>query len=176
MPNGPSLCGGERICLARGRCGRFRQSEIQHLDRSTPGEHDVPWLEIAVHDSFPVRRGQSIRHLNGDRNGLADGQTAFGQSQRQRLALDQLHDQSEDAAALLDSVQRGDVRVIQQSQNPRFAAQPVQVRPVAGRRRRDGFESDVPPQTPVAGAENLAHAAGAETLDNAVGPVTISGP
>ncbi len=53
---------GRRILrIARRRLNRLRQPEIQHLHRPVGLDLNIPRLQVAVHDSFLVRRMQRIR-------------------------------------------------------------------------------------------------------------------
>ena len=66
-------------------------------------------------------------------------------------------------SALLDAVDRGDVRVIQRGEHARFALEARQaIRDRPRTTSRQDLERDVAPQLRVARAIDLAHAAGAE--------------
>ena len=55
---------------------RFRQPKVEEL-RPGLGQHDVPRLQIPMHDPLPVRLVQRIRDLDGDLERLIQRQRAF---------------------------------------------------------------------------------------------------
>jgi hypothetical protein len=41
----------------------FRQTEVQHFDRTLGRDHDIRWFQVTMNDSLRVRSLQSSRHL-----------------------------------------------------------------------------------------------------------------
>ena len=97
---------------------RFRQTEVQHFHRALGRDLYIGWFQVAVNDSFVVRRFQCRRHLAcAVQRGLNRERTA------QHFALHQFHDQTIRLLGLLQSINRGNVGVVQGSQRARFAAE-----------------------------------------------------
>ena len=88
-----------------------RQTEIEQLHAGLR-DHDVAWLQIAVHDAGAVRRANRVRDLRGIREHLSDRQRSAREALLERLALDQFHHEVADAVRRdADVVERADVRV-----------------------------------------------------------------
>ena len=68
-----------------------------------------------------MRRFESVGNLARDRNRLIDRRRPAGDPIGERLPLDQLEDQRVGLAAVLESVNRPDVRMVERSQHLRFA-------------------------------------------------------
>ena len=90
----------------------LRQPEVQELGPRL-GQHDVPRLEVAVHDPLPMRLVQRIR--DGDRHleRLLQWQRTILQPLGERLPVEILHDQEVGAAFGADVMEGADVRVVQ---------------------------------------------------------------
>ena len=102
----------------RGRCGGvggvslplLGQAEVQMLG---PGlrEHDVPGLQVPVHDALPVRRVQGLGDLDAALERLLQGQRPLQQQVREGLSLQELNDQLVDPVVLAHVVECADVGV-----------------------------------------------------------------
>ena len=104
----------------------LRQAEVEDLDLSLRRDLHVGGLKIPVDDPSLVRRFQSLRDLPGDHESLLDRQRPLREPLRDRLAGDEFQNQRLDAARLLETVNRRDVRVIQGRQDLRLAPEPRQ--------------------------------------------------
>jgi hypothetical protein len=114
--------------------------------------------------------------LATDRQGLLGREPAALQAIRERLALDQLHDQDRHAAvAVLETVQGRDAGMVEGGEDARLlpqASEPLGLaRELVGQR----LEGDLAMQFRVAGAVDLAHAPGAEPGHDLVGAYARSG-
>jgi hypothetical protein len=84
---GCPVAGGDGVLHAAGlRGGRMHpslpgQAEIQNLDLTHSGQHDVLWLEVAVDDSGGMRGREAIRNLGGNFKQFAYGK-CFAVEQR----------------------------------------------------------------------------------------------
>jgi hypothetical protein len=78
------------------------------------------------------------------------------------LALDEFHHQGREVGRLLDSVDRGNVRVVQHGEHFGFALKAREAIGVAGDRRRQHFDRDRPLQIGVSRTIDLSHAAGTD--------------
>ncbi len=85
-----------------------------------------------MHDAALVRSLEPSRHLLCDAHRLREGKASGmrGKSIRQCLALDELEDQRLEAARFFQSVQRGDVGMVQRGENLRLALKACQPRRV----------------------------------------------
>jgi hypothetical protein len=77
-----------------GRLGhaQLREAEVQQL-HTRAGQHDVGWLQVAMHDSLAVGRDQCVGNIDGVGERLFHRKWPACDSRRQRLAIEQLHDQ-----------------------------------------------------------------------------------
>ena len=104
---------------------RLRHAEI-HDHGVAAGEHHVVGLDVAVHDTRRVRRGEGVDHLQQDPDRLIDRQlTGARQSLAQRLSRDIRHDVEVEAPGLTRVEQRQDVRVLQPRRNVDLAEEAV---------------------------------------------------
>jgi hypothetical protein len=55
----------------RVRPRQLRETEVENLDLAVVGDKQILGFEIAMHDPFVVRRGETARRLHRDVNGLA---------------------------------------------------------------------------------------------------------
>ena len=102
------------------------------------------------------------------RSESATGSGSGREALRERLALDELHDDVTRRAVLLDAVDRGDRRMVEGREHPRLALEPRHAVRVAGEFRGQHLDGDVAPELAVARAVDLAHAAGAEEVGDFV--------
>ena len=72
-----------------------REAEVEQLRVTRLGEKDVPRLDVAVHDSIRMRHVEDVEELPGDAERLGEGEPTShaGKAARERLALEQLHDE-----------------------------------------------------------------------------------
>ena len=90
-----------RVPRALGR--DFCQAEVQDLDASIGGHHDVGWLEITVHDALLVRRRQRVGHRDADLEDPCRPDSPPARNQPvERLAFDDLHREEVDAVCFFD--------------------------------------------------------------------------
>jgi len=94
-----------------------------------------------------LRDGQAV----GERHGAA------GDDRREILTLDQLHHERRDAVALLQAVDRGDVRVIERREHFGLALEPRQPVRVTGHHGGEHLDCDRPLQVAVGRAIDLPH-------------------
>src|SRR3989442_296520 len=99
-----------------------RQAEVQNLDTAFARlEPDVAGLDVAVDQALIVSGGQPVSDLAADAQDLARRQDRLAsQPVAQRLALQKLHGEKEDAALLTDLVDAHDVVVGKLGGRPRF--------------------------------------------------------
>ncbi len=87
------------------------------------------------------------------------GDVMVGDALREVLALDQFHHEGMHARRLLETVDGGDVRVVQGREGPRFALEARQAFGVGGKRIGEDLDRDLAAERGVGGAPDLALAA-----------------
>ncbi len=122
-----------------------------------------------MNDALLVCGFERLGNLPGDRERLIDGRRALRDAIRQRLALDQLHDQGANAIGRLESVNGGDVRMVQRGKCPGFALESREPLRVLREGVGQHLDGDLPAEGGVGRAPDLSHAAGAEWRDDFVG-------
>jgi len=81
---------------------------------------------------------------------------------RDRLALDQLHDEEVPVAVLLHPVERRNVGVVERGENLRLALEARDAFGVGGKSFGEDLDGDLAPELRVSGAIDLTHAARAQ--------------
>jgi hypothetical protein len=117
---------------------------------------------------FRARGAVERSTLYRDRQCLCGRQRTLRQPVRQRLAVEQLHDEERRAVVLADVVQRTDVRVGQLRDRARFAIEARAELRVRGQRGRQDLDGDGPVEPRVAGLVDFAHAARANGAEDFV--------
>ena len=112
-----------------------------------------------MNNTLFVRRLETGRDLAGVLHRRLHRQRPF-----QVLAFDQLHHQR----ALLDAVDRGEIGMVQRSQNLRLAFEAGHASVIFGESGREDFDGDVAIELGIGGAINSAHAALTELGDDSV--------
>lgn len=140
---------------------RLRQPEV-HQHGTAFGQHDVPGLQIAMHDSLPVRHRQRFGHRDPDLKNLAQPQCTSTQALGQSFPFEKLHHQIICAILRADVVEMADMGMIQRGDSQSFALHPlIQF----GRRRKMGsknLDGDRAVEPGVAGKIHFTHTAGSE--------------
>ena len=151
------------------RLQRFRQSEVENLDVAVGGQLHVGRFQIAMDDAFLVRVFQSFGDLLGNRQHFVQRHRPPADPLSQRRPLDQFHDQSANAVALFQSVNGGDVRMVQRREHLRLALEARHALGVVGERLGQDFDRDVAAELGVVRAVDLAHATRADGSEDFVG-------
>jgi hypothetical protein len=120
----------------------------------------------SMDDAFVMRRFERIRDLLGIVDRRVDAKRTS-----QGLAFDQFHDQD----AFLDTIDVGNVRMIERGQNPRFALESGTALGILRNRRRQHFDRNFALELRVLGSIHLAHAARADFGFYAVPTELLSG-
>ena len=124
-------------------CGGFRQTEVEHLDRAIRLHLDVAWFEISMNDSFFVCGFEGIGNLMGNGQRLDDRHWSVLQPLGERRALHQFEDERIYAVSLLDSINRCNVRMIQQGEQPRLPLKAGQALGICREEPREHFDGDL---------------------------------
>ena len=106
-----------------------------------------------------------VRGLQGFGDLPSDGQRLFHRKRPfQRFAFHQFHDNG----VAFETINGGDIRMVQRGQCLRFALKPRQVVGVIGQRGRQDFDGHVAVELGVARAVDLAHPASAQRREDFV--------
>jgi hypothetical protein len=87
----------------------LREAEVEHLHSAVGGDLDVGRFQIAMNNPLLVRGVEGVRDLLGDWECLVERDRSLCNTVRKRLSLDELHDESRCAVALLQTVNGRDV-------------------------------------------------------------------
>ena len=121
-----------------------------------------------MRDSRLVRLGQAFRNLRRDFNRLSNGQQAREKQFAQRLPLNQFHRDKGAAIALVDLMDRADIRMIQRGGKARLAGQTAERLRVLDEFFGKKLQRNMAAELQVFGFVNHAHAAAADLAKNAV--------
>ena len=138
-------------------------------------EEDVAGRQITMHDAGAVSSVECRRHLDRELERARNRQRPLGQSRRQRLALQEFHDQEVDALFMPDVVQCADMRMIEGGNGARFAFEAFARLRIVVDARQQHLDRDGPVQPRVARLVHFAHAAGAKRRDHLVGADATAG-
>ena len=178
----PTSVSGASVAVAVSRIERATRGvllakagepEVEQL-RPRARQHHVRGLQVPVDDAPAVGRVERRADLAGDPDRLIRGERPPGETLRERLPLDQLHDEIRGSAFGSDVVQRADVRVGERGDDLRLALEPLPHLVVARETRRKHLDRDVPPEPRVPRAPDLAHPARAEEGEDLVGSQAVA--
>ena len=119
-------------------------------------------------DAGVVRGLEAFGDLPADVERVANGERAMAQALGERLPWNELHHEEALAVVLLETVQRGDPRVVERGEHAGLTLESPQSLGVSGHLVGQELERDVPPERLVARAIDLAHAARAQQLEDLV--------
>jgi hypothetical protein len=122
-----------------------------------------------------VRSLESVRDLNGSSQRLFERERAARDPVGQRLAFDQLHDEQMAAVALLQTVQRRDMRVIQRGERLGLPFEACDAIRVVRQMIREYFDRHIAAELRVLRAIDLAHTACAKRREDLVRAEACSG-
>ena len=148
----------------------FGEAEVEHLHLVVGGELHVGWLQIPVNDAAVMRGLQGLRDLPSDAERLGNRDPAARNEVREGRPFNELEDEGDARGALLNAVDRRDMRVIQGREQLRLPFEACEAvtrpRPLP----RDDFQRDVAAQREIARAPHIPHTAAAEQRDDLVRP------
>ena len=146
----------------------FRQPEVEHFHRTVFGDHDIRRFQVAVDDAFCVRRVEPCRNLRGNVDRLFELESTSLDPLCQRFAFDELHDEREHAVGFFESIDRGNVGMIQRCQHASLALESSHPLTVASETLGKNFNRNVALQFGIPRAVNLTHAAASELAQDFV--------
>ena len=165
--------------MNRGRRQR-REAEVQDLYPPVGRDEDVLRLEVAVDDSFVVRRSQTAGDLDRDLHSLARRRRVGGETLAEGFALEQFGDGVDDRRAWrqrvrADVVDGEDVRVRERGDSLRFALEALAACRVVGELRRQDLDRDSAIEAPVQRPIDFPHSPGPERRDDFIRPEPSTG-
>src|ERR1700694_5697668 len=128
-----------------------------------------------MNDSFLVSSFERLGNLYSDLQRFLNGERASLHSLGERLAGNQLHHEASHTVALLQTVDRGNVRMIQRCEHPRFALKTGQPFRIIYEVCRKDFDRYVAPERSVVRLIHLAHSSRADLRENFVRSETCAG-
>src|SRR5918996_169290 len=135
-------------------------AEVHHLHLAIAGEHDVPGLDVAVHQPGLVCGGQSPGHRLDDLCGALRHQgTLVADDVAERPALDVLHDDEMHVALVAGVVHADDVGVVQARCRLGLAAEAAHELVVVGVLRRQNLDGHGSVEHAIGALEHPGHAA-----------------
>src|SRR5581483_11818765 len=141
-----------------------RDAEVGDLHRAVVTHQDVAGLDVAVDDAGIVGRLQRERDLADHVERPVDRQPALArQDARQRLAVDELHDEVGESVRLAVVVDVGDAGVRQRRGGPGLGAEPLHETRLAGDLRAQDLHGNGSIEDVVVAPPDFAHAAAADT-------------
>jgi hypothetical protein len=151
--------------------------EIHQLD-SGLGQHDVAWLQIAMHNTTAMSFFQPMADFSCIFQYLLDRERSLIQTVGEGFAFQVFHNQKIDAVLMTDIVERADVRMVQGRNRTCFAFKPLLCVRIGRKMCRKDLNRDRALQPRITSAIHFAHAAGAERRDDLIWPefVAISEP
>ena len=126
-------------------------------------------------DALFVRRFEGLCDLPCNRQGITDGQWPASDEIRQRVSLDQFHDEPRQAVNGLQAVHCRDMRMIKRGKELCFALEACQTFLVVREHLGQYFDCHVALQVCVAGLVDLTHPTGAEQVEDFIRPEMCSG-
>ena len=153
----------------------LHQSEVEDLRRPVAGDHHVLRLQIAMHNSRGMRGGQPVGDACGNRQEFFQRQRSVRNDRAQRLAANQLHHQPCLSVARAEIVDGDDVAVIEGRGASGFAFEAREPVAIVGQLVRKNLDRYLPPETHVARAIDLPHAARPDRASDLVRPEARAG-
>ena len=138
------------------------ETKVEDLGLTARVDEDVGRLQIAMNDSFRVRRFECVGDLSGEIEQHIDVERARANLVGQRFAFEQLHHDEVLRLVLFDREDRADVRMIQCRRGARFALKAEKRRRVLREFSGKKLQRDMAAEFRVLCFVDNAHAAGAE--------------
>jgi hypothetical protein len=147
---------------------RLGEAEIEDLDRPVRPHLDVGRFQVSMDDADAMCRVERVGDLAGNCQRLVDRHRPVSEPIGEGRPFDQFKDQRLDTAAVLESVDAGNIGMAQRCQGPGFALETGDPLGVARNQVGDDLQRDLSPEPAVPGAVNLTHSACAKGRDDFV--------
>lgn len=158
-------------------------AEVADLHRAVAEAHDVGGFQVAVDDVLLVAVREGRGDLLGDLHDVRDRQRVLLvvlQELAEIAAVQQFHDEVEDAVRLAEVVHDGDAPVLERGGHPGLTPEPLPQHAgegvvVVGAQRFEALDGDVPAQGLVPCPPHLPHAAAPDQIEQPVSAVDEPG-
>src|SRR6185436_6293265 len=124
----------------------FGDAEVEQFDLAVRSYLDVGRFEIAVNDLLRMRRFERVGDLYRKADGSANWKWTAGNQLCEIIAFDELHHQRASRSAFFQTVDVGDVGVIQRGQRACFSLEPRQPPRIGRKLIGQDLQGDVAPQ------------------------------
>jgi len=145
-----------------GRRHLLRQSEIEDLDPTVPGDEEVRRFQIAMDDAFPVRRREPGGDLYREVERLLRRKGSFPDPIGERLTIEELRHEIIDSLVAADVVNGEYVGVVEPPCRLGFVAESLEALGIPIELRRENLEGDVSIQTLISSEIDFTHPTGAD--------------
>jgi hypothetical protein len=164
-----------RNLVGRFVSNRFGQPEVEHLHGAVFAYLDVRGFQIAMDDALLVRSFECLGDLSCDGDGFVNGYRPAGQPVGDGGPLHQFHDQRQHTVRLLQSIESGDVLVIQRREDLRLPPKTSDPFWIRCKRIGEHFQGIVAVQREVMRSPDLAHAAFTNQRGESIGAESRAG-
>ncbi len=165
----PSTCRAEVSVygiLRHRAVDQLSQAEVGDLHPPLTIEQDILRLDVAMDDSLLVRELQRVAELRHDRHRLLRRQMPDLEHPAEVRAVHVLHEEVVPPLHLPEIINRDDVGMVQPSQRPRLADEPLLKARIAIDARRKDFERDQPIEPAMACLVHHPHSAAPHQFDD----------
>jgi hypothetical protein len=121
-----------------------------------------------MNDALVVCRFKRFSDLTSDGDDLIEGQIAACHPLCERGPIDELQNKRRHAIRFFETVDAGDVRMVERREHLRFPSEPRDTIGIEGEQRWQYFERDRAIQLRIPRAVHLAHGARADEIDDVV--------
>ena len=115
-----------------------------------------------MHDAFVMRGGERIGERGPYGENSLEREAALWDACGKRFALDELHREEGDTVALLDGIDRDDVRMVERGNGSGFPLESGKTFRIARHRWSEHLQGDCATELRVERAIHLTHAAGTD--------------
>jgi hypothetical protein len=122
------------------------KTEIQHFDFTAGSLFDVCRLQVAMHDSEPMRRLDGFGNLPRDFKRFSFWNRPAFQSLVERFAFDEFQHKTRRALRFFQPIDLADVAMVQRRKDPRFPLKSGKAVGIAGELCAQEFKRDVSSQ------------------------------
>jgi uncharacterized protein len=138
------------------------EPEVEDLHGALPGHHDVVGLHVPVKDAARVRGAEGVGGSSDEPHRLGPGRAAAAHDRRERLPLDELHDQEGTIALGADVEEGDDPGVVQRARRAGLAQEPGLAVGIRGGGGGEHLDGHLAPEALVDGTMDLPHRSAAE--------------
>ena len=152
-------------------------AKVENLHSTVTEQHDVRWLDVAMHDAVRVREADTARNLQGDRSRILERHSPPLQASLQRLAVVEWHRQKQlPVVGLADFEDGADVWMVERCRRTRLDEESLLRRRLSAEGRGEELQRDVAAQARVVRLVDNPHPTHIDELQHQVLPDAPSFP